>query len=195
DTRVDGDRDQNVSAIDPSAPGLVLARASQVEHRMTEQKRIEHVVQERNDVHINGIAVQALAEERKRPVELGVDTEHAECRIDQHPLNCIAPEEDGVEHHIDDDRDATVHIKECDIDIVHAIGHEEARAAEHQHVHHEEGIDHLPWHDLPGTVSLTVDRNLALQLHLLVPPHTCCGRFYCNRLPWREDARLRSGIL
>lgn len=115
---------------------------------------------------VDRVAVHRAAVQGEQPVDLYRDADEAERGVDEHPADFVSAEVLSIEREVRGDGDAAVQVEKEDGRAVVAVGHEEARAAEREHVDHEEGIDHQPRDFFALRVELAVDGDVGLQFHV-----------------------------
>src|SRR5690606_14011485 len=86
---VDQQGNDHVPALDRAPAFGLVAAAEQVQHQLPQQEGIQHVVQERDHVHVPGKLRYFPAEQAEQPADLGEDAEQAEAGIDEHPLDLV----------------------------------------------------------------------------------------------------------
>lgn len=155
-----------ITALYVSSPRCIFPGTGNVENGLAQEKRIEHEVQEGDNVHPERIVTDVLVKQRQYPTNLCVDTEQAECGIYEHPFDFVTTKNVQIEYCVDEDGDAAVHIQKCHARALLPIRHNEAGTPKHKHVGEKEWIDCVPTNLMARAIGPAVDRDVALEFHL-----------------------------
>lgn len=127
-------RDGDVQALCAFLFVRIVSRLRDVHDGVSEQKGVEHEIEERNHVNVKRVIANSLAEQRQQPADLGIDAEQTESGVDEHPFDFIASEDGQVKDRVNQDGKTSMHIQKRQGSMVVAIRHEKAGTAEDEHV-------------------------------------------------------------
>ena len=125
----------NVEVSQRVADVCLGALAQVVPDRVVAQRvEVHQALDQRADQH------HSNPDSDRDPADLAVDAKDPQGRVDEHPGDRVAAEDEEVEHGVDDARQAAMHVQEPDVRVGPVREHE-AGDPEHQHVHEEERVD------------------------------------------------------